>query len=159
MTVRLTRRTTLVGLAAIAIPIRRAGASAEGLPTIVVTKDPNCGCCSGWVDHLRAAGFSATVMESPDVNRVKARLGVPEDLASCHTAEVAGYVVEGHVSADAVKRLLAEQPRARGLAVAGMPIGSPGMEVAGADPETYEVVLFGPAGRTTFARYRGPRAL
>src|SRR5215203_3462860 len=66
-------------------------------PTIVVTKDPNCGCCSGWVDHLRAAGFSATVMESPDVNRVKARLGVPEDLASCHTAEVAGYVVEGHV--------------------------------------------------------------
>ena len=90
MTVRLTRRTTLVGLAAIAIPIRRAGASAEGLPTIVVTKDPNCGCCSGWVDHLRAAGFSATVMESPDVNRVKARLGVPEDLASCHTAEVAG---------------------------------------------------------------------
>jgi len=159
MTVRLTRRTTLVGLAAIAIPIRRAGASAEGLPTIVVTKDPNCGCCSGWVDHLRAAGFSATVMESPDVNRVKARLGVPEDLASCHTAEVAGYVVEGHVPADAVKRLLAEQPRARGLAVAGMPIGSPGMEVAGADPETYEVVLFGPAGRTTFARYRGPRAL
>jgi len=159
MTVRLTRRTTLVGLAAIAIPIRRAGASAEGLPTIVVTKDPNCGCCSGWVDHLRAAGFSATVMESPDVNRVKARLGVPEDLASCHTAEVAGYVVEGHVPADAVKRLLAEQPRARGLAVAGMPIGSPGMEVAGADPETYEVVLFGPAGRTTFARYPGPRAL
>jgi len=159
MTVRLTRRTSLLGLAAVAIPIRRSGASAEGLPTIAVTKDPNCGCCSGWVDHLRAAGFSAEVVESPDLNRVKARLGVPEDLASCHTAEVAGYVVEGHVPADAVKRLLSEKPRARGLAVAGMPIGSPGMEIGGADPEPYEVVLFGPGGRTTFARYRGPRAL
>jgi len=76
-------------------------------------------------------------------------------LAACHTAEVAGYVVEGHVPAGAIKRLLAERPDAKGLAVPGMPVGSPGMEVEGTAPETYEVMLFGPAGHRPFARYRG----
>jgi hypothetical protein len=99
------------------------------------------------------------VIESAEVNRLTARLGVPRDLASCHTAEVAGYVLEGHVPADAVKRLLAERPSAKGLAVPGMPVGSPGMEVAGTAPETYEVVLFGDGKRTTFARYQGARAI
>jgi hypothetical protein len=110
------------------------------------------------VDHLREAGFTVTVTEGA-VNPVKARLGVPRDLASCHTAVVDGYVVEGHVPADAVKRLLAEHPKGTGLAVPGMPAGSPGMEVEGMVPDTYEVVLFGPDGRTTFARYRGGQAI
>ena len=84
---------------------------------------------------------------------------MPQDLASCHTAEIAGYVIEGHVPADAIKRLLAEKPTGKGLAVAGMPMGSPGMEMDGMAPETYEVVLFGPTGRKTFARYEGARLL
>ena len=90
---------------------------------------------------------------------MKVRLGVPDDLASCHTAEVGGYVIEGHVPADAIKRLLAEKPQAKGLAVLGMPIGSPGMEVEGVEDDTYDVVLFGPAGQKTFARYKGIRTL
>jgi hypothetical protein len=128
-----------------------------GLPKVLVTKDPNCGCCGGWVDHVKASGFPVEVVTTLQVNRVKTRLGVPDDLASCHTAEVAGYVIEGHVPADAIKRLLAERPQAKGLAVPGMPVGSPGMEVEGVENDTYEVVLFGPAGQTTFARYHGPR--
>jgi hypothetical protein len=159
MSAYLTRRTLLLGLSAgvgLALP---RGACAQELPRMVVSKDPNCGCCSGWVEHIRSAGFTVEVVETSDLNRVKARLGVPLDLASCHTAEVSGYVLEGHVPADAVKRLLVEKPRAKGLAVPGMPIGSPGMEVEGAEAETYEVVLFGPSTRTTFARFQGPRAL
>ena len=159
MSAYLTRRTILLGLSAsvgLALP---PGASAQELPKMAVAKDPNCGCCSGWVDHIRAAGFTVEVVETSEMNRVKARLGVPPDLASCHTAEIAGYVLEGHVPADAVKRLLQEKPRAKGLAVPGMPIGSPGMEVEGAEAETYEVVLFGPSARSTFARFQGPRAL
>jgi hypothetical protein len=153
--VTLTRRFVLAGLAALAA----APAAAGDRPTVRVTKDPNCGCCNGWIDHLRAAGFDVVAVESGDLNRVKARLGVPQALASCHTAEVGGYVVEGHVPADAIARLLAAKPAARGLAVPGMPIGSPGMEVEGAEPETYEVILFGRSGRSVFARYRGPHAL
>ena len=80
---------------------------------------------------------------------------MPQDLASCRTAEIYGYVVEAHVPAPAIRRLLAERPHATGLAVPGMPVGSPGMEVEGSAPETYEVVLFGPKGRRTFAKYRG----
>jgi hypothetical protein len=125
------------------------------LPKVVVTKDPSCGCCSGWVDHMKAANFPVEVIETSKINRLKARLGVPDDLTSCHTAEVDGYVIEGHVPADAVKRLLAERPRARGLAVPGMPVGSPGMEAEGAEPEVFRVVQFGPAGAKIFARYRG----
>jgi hypothetical protein len=108
---------------------------------------------------MRAAGFPLEVIETAEINRVKVRVGVPNDLAACHTAEVGGYVLEGHVPADAVKRLLAERPKAKGLAVPGMPVGSPGMEVEGVTPDTYEVVLFGPAGRSNYARYHGGRAL
>jgi len=149
---------TILGAAGAALTTGSAFGQAA-LPKVVVTKDPNCGCCGGWVDHMRAAGFPVEVVTTPQVNRVKVRLGVPEDLASCHTAEVADYVIEGHVPADAVKRLLAEKPQAKGLAVPGMPVGSPGMEVQGADPDTYEVVLFGPAGQKTFARYQGPHQI
>jgi len=152
-----TRRRFVVGLVGVAwaAPLR----AAESLPKIAVTKDPNCSCCSGWVDHLKQAGFPVEVIETPDINRVKVRLGVPQSLAACHTGEVAGYVIEGHVPAGGIKRLLAEKPQAKGLAVPGMPIGSPGMEVDGAEPETYEVILFGSGGQRIFARYRGVQAV
>jgi hypothetical protein len=148
------RRAVLAGLGVGLALGRRA--LADGFPTVAVTKDPSCGCCEKWVAHLREAGFPVMVTEAP-VNPVKERLGVPRDLASCHTALVGGYVVEGHVPAGAIKRLLAEKPRGTGLAVPGMPVGAPGMEVGGMEPDTYEVVLFWPTRRSTFARYRGGR--
>jgi hypothetical protein len=158
-TTRLTRRALLTSVAASPALILVRPARAVSLPNVVVSKDPTCGCCGGWVGHMRAAGFTLEVIETAEVNRVKVRLGVPQDLASCHTAEVGGYVLEGHVPADAVKRLLTERPNAKGLAVPGMPVGSPGMEVEGVAPDTYDVVLFGPAGRSIYAQYQGGRAL
>lgn len=151
----ISRRSLLAGLAAASITA--PAFSAEALPKMTITKDPSCGCCGAWVDHVTKAGFAVEVIESSGVDRLKIRLGVPQTLSSCHTAEVGGYVIEGHVPAEAIKRLLAEKPQARGLAVPGMPAGSPGMEVAGVENDTYDVILFGPAGQTTFARYRGPR--
>jgi hypothetical protein len=145
------RRSALLGLSALAVG-GRTSLAAE--PTIAVTKDPTCGCCSGWVEHLRQAGFVVEVRDVPDVNRVKARLGVPADLWACHTAQAAGYVIEGHVPASVVRRLLDEKPKAKGLAVRGMPVGSPGMEVADVPPDEYDVVLFGPQ-RRTYARFKG----
>src|SRR5215813_9274366 len=124
---------------------------------ITVHKDPTCGCCSGWVQHLQNAGFVTKVLDTSDIDAVKKRLGVPDDLAACHTAEVAGYIIEGHVPAAALKRLLAEKPDAAGLAVPGMPIGSPGME--GGTPERYDVVLFGPTSRRTFMSFVGDRSV
>ncbi len=152
----ISRRALIVGLAAAPLVLSaRSIASAETLPKMTVTKEPSCGCCGAWVDHVRKAGFPVEVIESPGVNRLKVRLGVPQALASCHTAEVSGYVIEGHVPADAIKRLLAEKPKARGIAVPGMPVGSPGMEIEGVQNDTYDVVLFGAARQTTFGRYRG----
>jgi hypothetical protein len=154
-----TRRSILTGLSALVLLGQSRPSLAQPVPKIVVTKDPSCGCCGGWVDHLRASGFTAEVIENPDINRVKARLGVPQDLASCHTAEIGGYVIEGHVPADAIRRLLAEKPPAKGLAVPGMPVGSPGMEADGTRPEAYDVVLFSDGRRSRFARYRGAQAI
>jgi hypothetical protein len=145
------RRSALLGLSAFFID-GRASLAAE--PTIAVTKDPTCGCCSGWVEHLRQAGFAVEVRDVPDVNRVKARLGVPADLWACHTAQVVGYVIEGHVPASVLRRFLDERPKAKGLAVRGMPVGSPGMEVTDVPPDVYDVVLFGPQ-RRTYARFKG----
>jgi hypothetical protein len=153
-----TRRTVTLGLVTTALLGRSSTPSAQGLPKLIVTKDPTCGCCGAWVDHMRAAGFAADVVETPEINRIKVRLGVPQDLASCHTAEVGRYVIEGRVPAAEVKRLLAEKPEVKGLAVPGMPMGSPGMEMDGMN-DTYEVVLFGPAGRKPFARYEGGRTI
>jgi len=107
------------------------------------------------VRHLQKSGFVPKVIETLDLDAVKKRLGVPEDLAACHTAEVEGYVVEGHVPASALRRLLAERPAASGLAAPGMPAGSPGMEGGVAEP--YEVVMFGPNGRKPYARFIGDR--
>jgi hypothetical protein len=151
---RVTRRSVFVVGAVFLLQAGAVFAAEEQL--ITVHRDPNCGCCLGWVQHLQRAGFRTKVLETKDVDAVKTRLGVPDDLAACHTAEVAGYVVEGHVPAAALKRFLAEKPNATGLAVPGMPIGSPGME--GGKPETYEVVLFEPNGRRPYMRFLGDRA-
>lgn len=153
---RPSRRAVIVGLGATAVVGRHAWA--EGLPEVAVMKDPTCGCCEKWVTHLREEGFTVTVTDGP-VTPLKVRLGVPRELSSCHTAQVGGYVVEGHVPAGAIKRLLAEKPQGIGLAVPGMPTGSPGMEVEGAEPATYDVVLFGSGAPGTFARYRGAKVI
>jgi hypothetical protein len=130
-------------------------AYADAPPAMVVFRDPGCGCCHTWVEHVRANGFSVTVNDAPSMKAVKARLGVPEDLAACHTGEIGGYVIEGHVPAAAIKRLLAEKPAGRGLAVPGMPVGSPGME--GGEPEIYEVFLFGAGAPQSFGRFRADK--
>ncbi len=111
------------------------------LHEMVVYKSPTCGCCGKWVEHMRDHGFAVEVVEAQDVAPHKARLGVPEHLGSCHTATVDGYVIEGHVPAADVHRLLVERPAAKGLAVPGMPVGSPGMEM-GARRDAYSVWLF-----------------
>jgi hypothetical protein len=152
---RLTRR-SVFGAAAVSL-LQAGMVCAAEEHVITVHLDPNCGCCSGWVQHLQHAGFRTSVLETTDLDAVKRKLGVPDDLAACHTAEVSGYVVEGHVPATALKRFLAEKPQAIGLAVPGMPIGSPGME--GGKPEPYDVVLFGPAGRRSYMRFVGEHAV
>lgn len=153
------RRRVLSVAAALPLLMSTAGwGHAEALPPMKVTKDPSCGCCEAWVAHLAAAGFSVRVVDSTDMDGLKQRLAVPADLASCHTAEIGGYVVEGHVPAAAIRRLLAERPDATGLAVPGMPAGSPGMDFPGADPEPYEAFLFGPTTRS-FGRFLGPREI
>jgi hypothetical protein len=147
----LTRRAAL-GIAASALVVPAFSAVAQ-TPGILVHKDPNCSCCSGWVRHLKDAGFAVTVEATADLQPVRKRLGVPADLAACHTAEVGGYVLEGHVPAAAVRRLLEQRPTAVGLAVPGMPAGSPGME--GGAPQRYDVVLFGAGGRQSFMHFVG----
>ncbi len=117
-----------------------AGAVDQALPEVVVYKTETCGCCNGWIEHLRAAGFEVDARDVRDLMSVKLDAGVPGPLVTCHTALVDGYVVEGHVPADQVKRMLAEQPEVAGIGVAGMPIGSPGME--GPNPQPYQVVAF-----------------
>jgi hypothetical protein len=141
-------RASLGAAAALATAAR---ADAAAAPAMTVYRSPTCGCCKKWVDHARAAGFRVSVKELNDLSEVKAMLGVPTALQSCHTAVVASYVVEGHVPADLVKRMLAQRPNIVGIAVPGMPTGSPGME--GGTPERYDVIAFERTGATrVFAR-------
>lgn len=121
-------------------------AGAEPLPEVVMHKDPNCGCCGQWAEHLQANGFRVKTVKERDMDSVKRRFAVPQRLTSCHTAKVGGYVIEGHVPASAIKRLLREKPAVAGLAVPGMPLGSPGMEVPG-KKDPYDVVAFDKAGK------------
>ena len=114
---------------------------------VTVYKSPTCGCCGKWVEHMRANGFEVTVTDMPDVAPIKDKQGVPAALRSCHTALIGGYAIEGHVPADVIKKLLKEKPSAAGIAVPGMPMGSPGME--GPSKDTYNVVLFDKAGKTS----------
>lgn len=114
--------------------------------TVDVYKSPNCGCCGKWIDHLTAAGFTVRAHNVSDVPAARRQLGMPERLGSCHTAKVGGYVVEGHVPAADIQRLLKEKPKALGLAVPGMPPGSPGME--GPPPARYNTLLVQAEGST-----------
>jgi hypothetical protein len=142
----LSRRTLLVTagalLAATTLPVLAAGTP------VTVHKTPWCGCCAAWAQHLKRSGFAVTIEEAEDLAPVKRLMGVPEHLQSCHTAVVEGYVIEGHVPAEDIFRLLEERPELTGLAVPGMPMGSPGME--GATSEAYDVIAFGPQGETVY---------
>lgn len=111
------------------------------LPPMMVYKSPTCHCCKLWVEHMEKAGFKVTVRNSPEMSPIKQKFGVPTRLASCHTATVGGYFIEGHVPASDVKRLLREKPDALGISVPGMPLGSPGMEVPSGETQPYSVTL------------------
>ncbi len=116
-------------------------ATRPALPQVVVHKSASCGCCALWVKHLRDTGFQVEVRNQDNLNPVKERVGVPIGKGSCHTAEVGGYFVEGHVPAEDIKRLLAQQPDAKGLVLPGMPAGSPGMELPDGTTQPYTVEL------------------
>ena len=135
----------------IAPAVAPAAQDAIAAETLLVTvyKTPTCGCCRAWVDHLRDSGFRVETVDRVDLTMVKSANGVPERLASCHTATVGGYVVEGHVPAEDIRRLLRERPAVAGLAVPGMPVGSPGMEVPGTRADRYDVLSFDRAGVTS----------
>ena len=147
-----------------AVRLLATAASIAALPALAaspaktpmeVWKDPNCGCCKDWIELMEKAGFAITVHDVGN-NAVRAKLGLPQNLGSCHTALVGGYVVEGHVPVSDVKRLLKERPKALGLAVPGMPVGSPGMDGPeyGGRKDRYEVLLVQADGSTrTFSRY------
>ncbi len=159
-----TRRAWLAATA----PLLAAGALAATLPRatraapptpLEVWKDPNCGCCQDWVDHMQSNGFSVKVHDTGN-NAVRARLGLPPKLGSCHTALVGGYLVEGHVPASDVRALLQQKPKALGLAVPGMPIGSPGMDgpAYGNRSDAYAVLLVARDGSTrVFKNYPGSK--
>lgn len=146
-----TRRALVAGSLALAFA---GSAAAQARPRLVVYKTPWCGCCGAWVDHMRQAGWRTQVIEVQDLAPVRARQGVPERLASCHTGVVGRYAIEGHVPASDVARLVREAPAARALSAPGMPAGSPGMEAAGKQP--YQTLLIFADGRTEiFARHNG----
>lgn len=135
---------------------RRVWATAAPLaPTpITIYKSKTCGCCAKWVDHVKENGFAPLVHDEEQMDAIKDELGVPKDVRSCHTALVDKYLIEGHVPAQDIHRLLAERPKVAGLAVPGMPSGTPGMLAPGATPEPYEVVGFMAGGQTSlFARH------
>jgi len=115
---------------------------------VEVYKDPACGCCSKWIDHLRSHGFTARAIDTDKMDQIKTSRGVPRQARSCHTAIVGGYVVEGHVPAADIQRLLKERPAILGIAVPGMPIGSPGMEVPGMKAQPFDVIAFSKDGST-----------
>jgi hypothetical protein len=127
-------------------------AAADKKPTITVYKDPSCGCCKSWIEHLIKHGYRVDAKDTPQMSEIKRSLGVPDGLSACHTAVVNGYLIEGHVPAADIARLLKEKPKVAGLAVPGMPMGSPGME--GPRAQHYQVLSFDKAGKTkVFASY------
>jgi hypothetical protein len=116
-------------------------------PVITVYKDPSCGCCKNWIEHLIKHGYRVDAKDSPNMTEIKHTMGVPTGLAACHTALVNGYLIEGHVPAADIDRLLVQKPKIAGLAVPGMPMGSPGME--GGTAQRYQVLTFDKSGKTT----------
>jgi hypothetical protein len=148
-------RAGLAGLIA-AAPLAATAQAADSRPLVEVWKDPSCGCCQAWVAHLQAQGFRTRLHDTGN-QAVRARLGLPERYGSCHTAQVAGYVIEGHVPAADIHRLLKQRPAALGLAVPGMPVGSPGMDdpAYGGRRDPYDVLLVATDGSaTTFQSHR-----
>ncbi len=132
----------------------QSDATRQAMPEVVMYKAPNCDCCTGWADHLRKEGFTVVVHKRDDMDAIKTRFGVSQKLASCHTAIVDGYVIEGHVPAADVERLLKERPDIAGLTAPGMPMKSPGMQKAGQEPQGYDVLAFDKDGKATvFHRY------
>jgi hypothetical protein len=146
---RMSRRSLLAlpsaATLAIAFP---ADAIAAGPPEIKAYRNPGCGCCEKWAYGLQADGFIVTMTDDPELDKRRAQAGVPPELAGCHTAFLGDYVIEGHVPSEDIVRLLKEKPRALGLAVAGMPMGSPGMETNG-PKDAYDVMLFTADGKST----------
>ncbi|HVL30586.1 MAG TPA: DUF411 domain-containing protein [Sphingomicrobium sp.] len=127
--------------------------TAANAAALTVYKSASCGCCGKWVEHVQKHGFTVKVVNVDDVRAVKTKAGIPDKLASCHTSLVGGYVVEGHVPAADIRKLLAQKPKAKGIAVAGMPMGAPGME-HGDHREPFQTVLIKADGSTaTFARH------
>ena len=143
-TSRSTRRVFLLGVLALGAASMPALAATQAI-AMRVWKDPNCGCCKDWIAHMEQSGFSASVADEGN-NAARARLGVAQKFASCHTALVQGYVIEGHVPVADIQRLLKEKPKALGLAVPGMPIGSPGMESPDGRRQPFTVNLLGKDG-------------
>jgi len=154
----ITRRKLCLGVAVGALASDLVAlARAQSQARFIVHRDASCGCCGAWVKRVQEAGFSVQVVNEPDMKAIKKRLGVPAALSACHTAEVDGYVIEGHTPIAAIKRLLEEKPKAIGLAVPGMPAGSPGMEMGG-DQEVYDVILFGADGQRDYGKFKGDKA-
>lgn len=147
----------LIGGVAVAMLAPAAPLYAQSGRTVTVYKEATCGCCSGWVRHMTKAGFAVTALDVNNIGAIKTKFGIPDALATCHTAEVDGYLVEGHVPAVVIERLLRERPKAKGVAVPGMPSGSPGME--NIIHETYDVILFGDDGQSAFAHCRGDKEI
>ena len=134
-----------------------SGPASAAAPQVTVFRNPSCGCCTAWVEHLRAHGFAVTVDEVPDTGLPRRLAGIPDRLGSCHTARVGGYSIEGHVPAAEIRRLLAQRPDAVGLAVPGMPVGSPGMESPDGRVDRYEVLLVDRKGGTRTWSHHGGR--
>ena len=133
--------------------LQALGAKAATYPAIKAYRNPGCGCCEKWAGQLKQAGFAITMEDDPELEKRRVAAGVPADIAGCHTALMGDYIIEGHVPVDDIKRLLAEKPIARGLAVPGMPAESPGMENGG-KPDAFTVFLFKTDGtKTTYAQH------
>jgi len=144
-TIGLTVAFIALALTTAAAPISLPEAAKK--PIITVYKDPGCGCCKSWIEHLIKHGYRVDAKDTPNMTEIKRTLGVPDGLTACHTAIVNGYLIEGHVPAADIDRLLAQKPRIAGLAVPGMPMGSPGME--GGPAQRYQVLTFDKSGKTT----------
>lgn len=156
MTIPFSRRALLIAGVSAAAATATAACAQTARPSsdLAVYKSPTCGCCGAWVEHMTAAGFQARITEVTDPGAVRRARGIPDSLASCHTALIGGYVLEGHVPAGDVRRLLAERPDALGLAVPAMPLGSPGMEMPDGRRDPFETLLILKGGGTrVFARH------
>lgn len=149
------RRTVLQALAVTVLGSHLGAQAAIPLPLVTVYKSASCGCCTEWIRHLQDNGFMVKAQDVANPSEYREKFGIPQELGSCHTGVVNGYAIEGHVPAREIKRLLAEQPKARGLAVPSMPLGSPGMEGPRSDP--YDVLLVQADGRYSTYRHYGAK--